>query len=217
MADAETIRQVAQARTPFSAWLGVVLLFALFGVIVLAIIGPSPRGDTYEQKRAKAREEKLKALREEDAKALSTYAWVDKTKGVARIPIERAMELTVTELAQKKPAPAGPIVAAGQPTVAETGTAAPSPAPVTSPTPTGTPKPTSVAGPDSEARGQPAAAINPPPAPPATQPGASASPAATPPHAAAQPAKSPEQTSVQSPPGTPLPVRGKETPTPTPR
>lgn len=217
MADAETIRQVAQARTPFSAWIGVVLLFALFGVIVLAIIGPSPRGDTYEQKRAKAREEKLKVLQEEDGKALSTYAWVDKTKGAARIPIERAMELTVTELAQKKPAPAGPIVTAEQPTVAETGAAAPSPAPVASPTPTGTPKPTSVAGPSSEARGQPAAAVNPPPASPGTQPGAAASPAATPPHAAAQPAKSPEQPPVQSPPGTPLPVRGKETPTPTPR
>jgi len=32
-----------------------------------------------------------------------------KNKGVARIPIDRAMELTVAELAQKKPAPAGPI------------------------------------------------------------------------------------------------------------
>jgi len=95
MADTQTIRELAQTRAPFSAWLGVVLLFALFGVIVLAIIGPSPRGDTYEQKRAKAREEKLKAVREEDSKALTTYAWIDKNKGTARIPIERAMELTV--------------------------------------------------------------------------------------------------------------------------
>src|SRR6267378_3644166 len=109
MADTQTIRELAQTRAPFSAWLGVVLLFALFGVIVLAIIGPSPRGDTYEQKRAKAREEKLKTAREEDAKALTTYAWIDKNKGTARIPIDRAMELAVTELAQKKPAPAGPI------------------------------------------------------------------------------------------------------------
>ncbi|MEY2541905.1 MAG: hypothetical protein QOI22_1507 [Verrucomicrobiota bacterium] len=219
MADIESIRQVAQARTPFSAWFGVVLLFALFGIIVLAVIGPSPRGDTYEQKRAKAREEKLKAAREEDAKALTTYAWIDKNKGVARIPIERAMDLTVTELARKKPAPAGPIAAPEQPTVAATGAAVPSPAATTSPSPSGTPKPTSVAGPSSEAHNQPAAAINPAPAPPATQPGASASPAASPAHAAAQPnpAKSPQQTPVQSAPGSPLPVRGKETPTATPR
>src|SRR5882724_1582159 len=106
MTDAESIRQVARARAPFSAWLGIVLLFVLFGVIVLAVIGPAPRGDTYEQKRAKAREEKLKVAREEDAKALGSYAWIDKSKGTARIPIERAMELTVTELAQKRPAAA---------------------------------------------------------------------------------------------------------------
>src|ERR1700682_5376852 len=109
MADIESIRQVAQARTPLSAWFGVVLLFALFGVMVLAVIGPSPRSDDYEQKRAKAREEKLKTAREEDAKALTSYAWIDKNKGVARIPVARAMELTVAELAQKKPEPAGPV------------------------------------------------------------------------------------------------------------
>jgi hypothetical protein len=72
MADAESIRQVAQSRAPFSTWLGVVLLFALFGVIVLAVIGPAPRSDDYEKKRAKVREEKLKTAREEDAKALTS-------------------------------------------------------------------------------------------------------------------------------------------------
>jgi hypothetical protein len=216
MADTETIREAAHAHMPFSTWLGVVLLFALFGVMTLAIIGPSPRGDNYEQKRAKAREEKLKTAREEDAKALTSYAVVDKAKGTARIPIERAMELTVVELAQKKPAPAGPIATPEQP--AATGPAGPSPAATVSPSPSGTPKPTSVAGPSSEARSQPAAAINPPPAPPGTQPGAFASPAAAPPHNAAQPnpANAPQKTPVQSAPGTPLPVRGKETPSPAP-
>jgi hypothetical protein len=217
MADAETIREVAHSRTPFAAWLGVVLLFALFGVIVLAIIGPSPRGDTYELKRTKVREEKLKTWREEAAKALTTYSWVDKTKGTARIPIERAMELTVVELAQKKPTTAGPI-ATPEPAAAAGGAAAPSPATTASPSPSITPKPTSVAGPSSEAHGQPAAAINPAPASPGTQPGVSASPAATPSHAAAEPnpANAPQKTPVQSAPGTPHPVRGKETPTPAP-
>src|SRR6202045_4616235 len=132
MADTQAIRELAQTRAPFSAWLGVVLLFALFGAIVLAIIGPSPRGDTYEQKRAKAREEKLKTAREEDTKALTTYAWVDKGKGLARIPIDRAIELTVTELAQKKPTVAGPIAVVEHPNAAATGAAAPSPAPTAS-------------------------------------------------------------------------------------
>jgi hypothetical protein len=105
----ESIRRIAHSPAPFSTWLGIVLLFVLFGVIVLAVIGPSPRGSDYEEARAKKRMERLKTLREETEKELTRYAWVDKNKGVARIPISRAMELTLTELAQKKPAPAGPI------------------------------------------------------------------------------------------------------------
>ena len=199
MADAESIHQVAQSRAPFSTWLGVVLLFALFGVIVLAVIGPAPRSDDYEQKRAKAREEKLKTAREEDAKALTSYAWIDKNKGVARIPVARAMELTLVELAQKKPESAGPI-ATPEPAApgAATGAPARSVAPSASPALSGTPKPTSVASPESEGRGQPAAAVNPPPAPPGTQPGAAASPVAP-----SQPAP------AQSPSGTPAPVPAK--------
>src|ERR1700736_5644330 len=111
MADPEQIRQRIQSPAPFSTWLGVVLLLLVFGAIAIAIIGPAPRGDTYEQQRAQDRAKKLKDLRDEDAKALTTYAWVDKNKGTLRVPIERAMELTVSELANKKPAAAGPIAA----------------------------------------------------------------------------------------------------------
>src|SRR5919204_2648179 len=111
MTDEEPLRKIAQSRAPFSVWLGIVALFALFAVIVLATIGPSPRGNSYEQERAKKRLDKLKALRDEDAKTLTTYAWVDKDKGVARIPIQRAMELTVAQLAQTTPVAAGPIAA----------------------------------------------------------------------------------------------------------
>jgi hypothetical protein len=131
MAETESLRHIAHSRAPFSTWLGVVLLFALFGVIVLAIIGPMPRGSDYEQTRAKKRLENLKMAREDAGKALNTYAWVDKNKGVARIPISRAMELTVAELAQKKPAVAGPIA-----TPQAQATAAPG-----SPAPGGSPKP----------------------------------------------------------------------------
>src|SRR5215475_10732 len=109
MADTQSARTIAYSRAPFSTWLGVVFLFVLFGFIVLAVIGPSPRSSDYEETRAKKRVERLKALHEETQKELTNYAWVDKNKGVARIPIDRAMELTVADLAQKKPAPAGPI------------------------------------------------------------------------------------------------------------
>ena len=109
MADTQSARSIAYTRAPFSTWLGIVCLFVLFGLIVLAVIGPSPRTSDYEETRAKKRMEKLKTLHEESQKELTTYAWVDKNKGVARIPIDRAMEVTVADLAQKKPAPAGPI------------------------------------------------------------------------------------------------------------
>jgi len=109
MAEPESLRHIARSRAPVSTWLGVVLLFALFGVIVLAIIGPSPRGSDYEETRAKKRMENLKTSREDADKALNTYAWIDKNKGVVRIPISRAMELTIAQLAQQKPAAAGPI------------------------------------------------------------------------------------------------------------
>jgi hypothetical protein len=127
MAATESLRQVAHARAPLSVWFGIVLLFALFGVIVLAIIGPAQRASDYEEARAKKRVENLKTLREEADKALTTYGWVDKTKGLAHIPIERAMEVTVAELAKQKPAPAGPIAAPE--TQAPAGSAPASPAP----------------------------------------------------------------------------------------
>jgi hypothetical protein len=101
MADTESLRQVAHSRAPLSTWFGIVMLFALFGIIVLAVIGPAPRGSDYEETRAKKRVGNLKTSREEATKAQTTYGWIDKNKGVARIPIERAMKLTVAELARQ--------------------------------------------------------------------------------------------------------------------
>lgn len=161
MADTQSARTIVYSQTPFSTWLGVVFLFVLFGLIVLAVIGPSPRSSDYEETRAKKRMEKLKALHEETQKDLTTYAWVDKNKGVARIPIDRAMELTVADLAQKKPAPAGPIsTPAAQ---------APPAAPATT---GGSPAPAAHQQPAAAQPGQPSA----PAGSPATQ-GAAASPA----------------------------------------
>src|SRR5258705_1894639 len=129
MAETQSAHSIAYTRAPFSTWLGIVCLFVWFGLIVLAVIGPSPRTSDYEETRAKKRMEKLKTLHEETQKDLTTYAWVDKNKGVARIPIDRAMEVTVADLAQKNPAPAGPIATPA----AQTAPAGASPAPAASP------------------------------------------------------------------------------------
>src|ERR1700751_3349419 len=136
MADTEKI----QSPAPFSTWIGVVLLFAVFGAIVVAIIGPSPRGDTYEKQRAQAREEKLKKARDEDSQALTGYAWIDKNKGTVRLPIERAMELTFADLTNRTPAPAYAIASPSS-SAAPGGVAVAPPAPAASAQPSGTPKP----------------------------------------------------------------------------
>jgi hypothetical protein len=218
--------QTYQPRSTFSTWVGVVLLFAFFGMLSFVALKASPRGNDYEKKRAKARAEKLDAAQKENLTALTTYGWVDKTKGVARIPIDHAMQLMLGELPAKKPTAAGPIAAASPAAAPQTSpapSAAASPAPnasaspaasasatpAASPSASTTPKPTSVAGPKSEAHNQPAAAVNPPPAPPNTQPGPNSSPAASPAPATTKAQKSPSPSTSPSPPGTPLPVRGK--------
>ncbi len=187
------------ARTPtltvapasFRAWLGIVFLFVVFGFFVFVLIGASPRGNDYEAKRAAVRTEKLKSTMEEMNKDLHTYGWVDKAKGVARIPIDRAMQLTLADLAQKKPTAAGPIA-----------TPAPAATPSASPS---TPATAPAAGQPKEGEVPSAATSNPPGAPAGTQP--SASPAAS----LAASAKAPAQpTPVTSPvSASPLPVPGK--------
>lgn len=218
--------QTYQPRSTFSTWVGVVLLFSFFGLLAFVALNASPRGDDYENKRAKARAEKLDAAQKENLTALTTYGWVDKTKGVARIPIDHAMQLMLVELPNKKPTAAGPIVAASPsaaPRTSPAPSAATSPAPsanaspgasasatpAPSPSASATAKPTSVTGPNSEAHNQPAAAVNPPPAPPNTQPGPNTSPATTAPPAPAKPQVSPSPSTSPSAAGTPLPVRGK--------
>jgi len=47
--------------------------------------------------RAKERAEQLQSVREAAAPLLNDYAWQDQEKGFVRVPIERAMELTVKE------------------------------------------------------------------------------------------------------------------------
>ena len=199
-----------QPRGMFSTWLGVVLLFAFFGLLALVILKAAPRGTDYEKKRAEVRAKKLEEAQKENLTALTTYGWVDKNKGVARIPINEAMQIMLVELPDKKPKAAGPIPAASpNASPAASPAASPSPASNASPPPAADgPKPSPGAG-GHEPEHQPAAAMNPPPAPPNTQPGPNATAAATAPPAPAKPQASPSPSTSPAAPGTPLPVRGK--------
>ena len=199
-----------QPRSSFGTWVGIVLLFAVFGLFVWALMGAMPRGTNYEQTRAVARAEKLKKSSTEAKVATDSYGWVDKEKGVVRVPVRRAMELSVAELAQKKPAPAGPLPPEGE-KVGMQVTAPITPAPGAAPqaAPTASPKAIAVEGPDSEAAGQPAAAANPPNAPAGSQPGPSTKPPGAPSSTTREFQQGGGQPNpVQTAPGPALPVPG---------
>lgn len=47
--------------------------------------------------RAAERRNNLAVLKQSNAEVLHSYGWVDQTKGVVRLPVERAVELTLQE------------------------------------------------------------------------------------------------------------------------
>lgn len=207
----ESLHHPDQPRFLFPTWIWAVALFLCFGAIVAITFGAMRRGSTYEDERATTRAEKLKTARVDWDKTANSYGWVDKTKGVAHIPIARAMDLELADLQAKKPAPAGPIAtpAPAAVPVAATGAAQPANPPVTAPaTTSATPPATTAKGPDSENHNQPAAAGNPPNAAAGTQPGPNSTPAAAAQTGTAVPPVTPSVTPVQHPVGTPLPIRG---------
>ena len=82
------------------AVIGGFLIFVL--ILVIAYLpnkpAPLPEGTKTPEERAAI----LSELRAKETAAAKSYGWVDQTKGVVRIPIERAMQLTVEELKTKK-------------------------------------------------------------------------------------------------------------------
>ncbi len=132
-----------QPHSMFGTWVGVVLLFAVFGLFVWVVFSAMPHGNTYEAKRAQARMEKLEQLQKDATVALTSYAWVDKKKGTVRIPIEQAMQLELADLAAKKPTAAYPIATPAPSTApaAQTGAPAPSVLPTAAPAARANPTP----------------------------------------------------------------------------
>jgi hypothetical protein len=81
-------------------FLGVAGLIAVY--IFLSKAGYLPNDKTEADLRIeKQRKVLLAEVKSSQTKQATTYAWVNKEKGVVRIPIERAMELAVKELQAK--------------------------------------------------------------------------------------------------------------------
>lgn len=211
MPNDNTLHHPDQPRFLFSTWVWAVALFLCFGAIVAITFGAMKRDSNYETDRAKIRSEKRKTAEEDWNKTAHSYGWIDKAKGVAHVPIARAMELELTDLQARPPTAAGPIATPAPAAVPVTDTGAGQPAnpSVTAPPDASTtPKATTAEGNTSEGHNQPAGAANPPNAPAGTQPGAAAPPAAQPQSLGAVAPVSPTATPVLTAPGTPLPVRG---------
>ena len=77
--------------------------FAIFVVILLVAYLPNRKGLPQGVGSKPPAEGKaiLQELRGKEHTTATTYAWVDREKGVVRIPIERAIELTIQEHAKK--------------------------------------------------------------------------------------------------------------------
>lgn len=94
-------------------WLSVIGVIGCFLVFAIVIIiakvparvagGTKPAEMTDEERIAanlltpKERMDRLNELRIKEDHALTSYQWIDKEKGIVRLPIDRAMELVVRD------------------------------------------------------------------------------------------------------------------------
>lgn len=80
------------------------VLFAAFLLVLKYFYLPGHTGSYSGDgiRTAQQREDILIELRKKETEQSSKYGWVDQKAGVVRLPIERAMELTVQQYGAKK-------------------------------------------------------------------------------------------------------------------
>jgi len=100
---------LSQRNHPYlpGLWLAVGFLALASLALLLRPLGVTP--STITESDAKTRLEKLTKLRAEQDQLASSYGWVDKEKGIARIPIAKALDISVSSLRTNAPHPAYPI------------------------------------------------------------------------------------------------------------
>jgi hypothetical protein len=85
------------------SFLGILAAFLTVAALV-AVMRSYNRPPPLDQSRVAQRKAALAELREGNSKALNNYDWQDQAKGIVRLRIDRAMELTLDEY--KNPAAA---------------------------------------------------------------------------------------------------------------
>ena len=127
---------MATTPFPFRWYVGVALGLLAFAVVGVYSMRMARDTTGYDDEQARERYEKLAALQAQDAKTLGTADWVDKTKGIVRIPIDEAVTQEIPVLAAK-PVGMGAAIPGAVP---------PPPANVPAPPTLGAPVPASASG-----------------------------------------------------------------------
>src|ERR1700683_5246528 len=116
------------------------VMVLLFCVFVLFLVSQGQSIPDVEEVKAQTRLKNLADLNAENQKILTQYRWVDKSKGVVGVPIDRAMDLVLADLQSVNPHPTGPVSPPAPPS--PTPQSSPAPAPQGSPSPSpNAPKP----------------------------------------------------------------------------
>jgi hypothetical protein len=79
-------------------WLGVIFVF----LFIVAVAYLPNRGPSAEEIAATERYAILSEVKGEQAQLISSYSWVNQNDGVVRMPIERALQLSVAELKERE-------------------------------------------------------------------------------------------------------------------
>jgi hypothetical protein len=103
------IRKQPKPAWSFSRVLAGLVLVLLFGGLIALVAWQRQGILSYDEQRRELRLKNLADLNAENQKILTQYHWVDKSKGIVGIPIDRAMQLVLSDLQAIRPHPAGPI------------------------------------------------------------------------------------------------------------
>lgn len=112
-------------RVSLAVILTSLVIMLLFVGLAAFLVSQRDNIPTVDEQTAEVRLKNLAELNAENQKFLTQYHWVDKSKGVVGIPIDRAMDLVVAQLQANKPRAAGPI----NPPAAAPAAASPAPSP----------------------------------------------------------------------------------------
>lgn len=96
-----------ESRKPngFYVVAGSAIALALVVIVFGEAVSARPKVELVETKRAQQRIETREKLEKAAQDQLATVDWVDKSKGVVRLPVDNALKLVAVELKAKKPAP----------------------------------------------------------------------------------------------------------------